>query len=63
MMTREEVKVIAEVDTHSVIRDRMKDRMSPENYKIYLEYFTVEKLQDVDNWSDDDVDLYLSLTD
>ena len=49
------------MDTYPHIRERVVSRISPDKAKLFVEYFTVEKLQDFDNWTQDDVDLYATI--
>lgn len=60
-MTREEIKELAWVDSHEVIRQRMVAKLSPEKADILINYFTPEKLLDFDNWTDEDIELYLTI--
>lgn len=61
-LTREEIKELAWVDSHEHIRQRVVAKMSPEKADIFVKYFTSEKLLDFDNWTDEDVELYLAVS-
>lgn len=61
-MTKEEIKELAWLDSHEHIRQTIIPKMSPEQASIFVNYFIPEKLLDFDNWTDEDIALYLTLS-
>jgi hypothetical protein len=60
MMTKDELKMVAEVMANNFVRERASRQMSNADRVIFENYFTPSKLQDSDNWTDEDLDLFIS---
>ena len=52
--------MVAEVMANNFVRERASRQMSNADRVIFENYFTPSKLQDSDNWTDEDLDLFIS---